>query len=156
MTSAILQYIFSKSVDHDGKLRGASSGPPMFAIIVAKIVIPANLSPQFCICANLPESLALQIWVGTFQPKTYYNPFLVYCRELAPRTVSLTRGRAQGDDSKHDSHYTLQHEFASYPLRKSHSHTGRSCICVLYSKEAIIICTMFNKYMFNMFICLII
>ena len=36
-----------------------------------------------------------------------YNPFLVYCRELAPRTVSLTRGRAQGDDSKHDSHYSL-------------------------------------------------
>ena len=35
-----------------------------------------------------------------------YNPFLVYCRELAPGTVSLTRGRAQGDDSKHDSHYT--------------------------------------------------
>ena len=34
-----------------------------------------------------------------------YNPFLVYCRELAPRTVSLTGDRAQGDDSKHDSHY---------------------------------------------------
>ena len=33
------------------------------------------------------------------------NPFLVYCRELAPGTVSLTRDRAQGDDSKHDSHY---------------------------------------------------
>ena len=36
---------------------------------------------------------------------TYYNPFLVYCRELAPGTVSLTGDRAQGDDSKHDSHY---------------------------------------------------
>ena len=35
----------------------------------------------------------------------YYNPFLVYCRELAPGTVSLTGDRAQGDDSKHDSHY---------------------------------------------------
>ena len=35
-----------------------------------------------------------------------YNPFLVYCRELAPVTVSLTGDRAQGDDSKHDSHYT--------------------------------------------------
>ena len=34
-----------------------------------------------------------------------YNPFLVYCRELAPGIVSLTRDRAQGDDSKHDSHY---------------------------------------------------
>ena len=35
-----------------------------------------------------------------------YNPFLVYCRELDPGTVSLTGDRAQGDDSKHDSHYT--------------------------------------------------
>ena len=38
--------------------------------------------------------------------KSTYNPFLVYCRELAPGTVSLTGDRAQGDDSKHDSHYT--------------------------------------------------
>ena len=39
-----------------------------------------------------------------------YNPFLVYCRELASGTVSLTCDRAQGDDSKHDSHYsTLLH-----------------------------------------------
>ena len=35
-----------------------------------------------------------------------YNSFLVYCRELASGTVSLTGGGAQGDDSKHDSHYT--------------------------------------------------
>ena len=35
-----------------------------------------------------------------------YNPFLVYCRELAPGTVSLTGYRAQSDDSKHDSHYS--------------------------------------------------
>ena len=34
-----------------------------------------------------------------------YNPFLVYCRELAPGTVSLTGDRVQGDDSKYDSHY---------------------------------------------------
>ena len=34
-----------------------------------------------------------------------YNPFRVYCRELAPGTVSLTGDRAQGDDGKHDSHY---------------------------------------------------
>ena len=33
-----------------------------------------------------------------------YNPFRVYCRELAPGTVSLTGDRAQGDDSKYDSH----------------------------------------------------
>ena len=31
--------------------------------------------------------------------------FLVYCRELAPGTVCLTGDRAQGNDSKHDSHY---------------------------------------------------
>ena len=36
-----------------------------------------------------------------------YNSFLVYCRELAPGTVSLTGDRAQGDVSKHDSHYIL-------------------------------------------------
>ena len=37
-----------------------------------------------------------------------YNPFLVYCRELAPGTVSLTGDRAKGDYSKHDSHYTTK------------------------------------------------
>ena len=36
-----------------------------------------------------------------------YYPFLVYCRELASGTVSLTCDRAHGDDSKHDSHYRL-------------------------------------------------
>ena len=41
-----------------------------------------------------------------FNLDSFYNPFLVYCRELAPGTVSLTGDRAQGDDSKHDSHYT--------------------------------------------------
>ena len=35
-----------------------------------------------------------------------YNPFLVYCRELASGTVSLIGDQAQGDDSKHESHYT--------------------------------------------------
>ena len=37
-----------------------------------------------------------------------YNPFRVYCRELALGTVSLTGDRAQGDDSKHESHYNDQ------------------------------------------------
>ena len=36
-----------------------------------------------------------------------YNPFLVYCRELAPGIVNLTGDRAQGDDNKHDSHYSM-------------------------------------------------
>ena len=35
---------------------------------------------------------------GTMQ---CYNAFNVYCRELAPGTVSLTGYRAQGDDGKH-------------------------------------------------------
>ena len=35
---------------------------------------------------------------------THYNSFLVYCRELAPGTVSLTGDRAQIDDSKHGLH----------------------------------------------------
>ena len=34
--------------------------------------------------------------------------FIVYCRELAPGTVSLTGDRAQGVDSKHDSHYRVR------------------------------------------------
>ena len=41
----------------------------------------------------------------------HYNPFLVYCRELAPGTVTLTGDWAQGDDSKHDSHYKLFLQF---------------------------------------------
>ena len=51
----------------------------------------------------------------------FYNPFLVYCRELAPGTVSLTRGRAQGDDSKHDSHYTvfLKNKNIIFKIRRS-------------------------------------
>ena len=49
-----------------------------------------------------------------------YNPSLAYCRELAPGTVSLTGDRAQGDDSKHDSHYN----FACFV-----------CVCVLMSAE---------------------
>ena len=38
----------------------------------------------------------------------HYNTVLVYCRELASGTVSLTGDRAQGDDNKHDSHYTVR------------------------------------------------
>ena len=41
----------------------------------------------------------------------HYNSFHVYCRELAPGTVSLTGDRAQGDDSKHYSHYSSKYDF---------------------------------------------
>ena len=56
--------------------------------------------------------LAKSIFVCLMPIKYLYcivknNPFLVYCRELAPGTVSLTGDRAQGDDSKHDLHYSL-------------------------------------------------
>ena len=44
--------------------------------------------------------------IAKYNTIVYYS-FLVYCRELVPGTVSLTGDRAQGDDSKHDSHYTL-------------------------------------------------
>ena len=37
-----------------------------------------------------------------------YNAFNVYCRELAPGTVSLTGDRAQGDDSKHWANYIFE------------------------------------------------
>ena len=41
--------------------------------------------------------------------KRWYNSFLVYCRELAPGTVSLTGDWAQGNDNKHDSHSNTLH-----------------------------------------------
>ena len=46
-----------------------------------------------------------------------YNSFLVYRRELAPGTVSLTGNRAQGDDSKHDSHYNMCYVLGQYSSR---------------------------------------
>ena len=42
-------------------------------------------------------------WLDILEKQNMIS-FLVYCRELAPGTVSLTGDRAQGDDSKHDSH----------------------------------------------------
>ena len=59
-----------------------------------------------------------------------YNPFLVYCRELAPRTVSLTRGRAQSDDSKHDSHYSWDGNCIFIPvlsMRDTQARTSLRC-----------------------------
>ena len=49
-----------------------------------------------------------------------YNAFNVYRRELAPRTVSLTGDRAQGDDSKHWAYYSfLSISSILLPTRKS-------------------------------------
>ena len=60
-----------------------------------------------------------------------YNLFLVYCRELAPSTVSLTGDRAQGDDSKHDSHY--------------------SCCCFLFCFCLIVLLLLFFVFCFFVF-----
>ena len=54
---------------------------------------------------------------GTSTVEHKYNPFNVYCRELAPGTVSLTGDRAQGDDSKHDSHYNTQQRSKTEPTK---------------------------------------
>ena len=48
--------------------------------------------------------------MASFQEFGKYNPFFIYCRELAPGTVSLTGDWAQGDDSKHDLHYIPDQE----------------------------------------------
>ena len=48
-----------------------------------------------------------QCQVSTPGPLALYNPFFVYCHELAPGTVSLTGDQAQGDDNKYDSHYSF-------------------------------------------------
>ena len=40
-------------------------------------------------------------FVYNIESFTGNNAFNVYCRELAPGTVSLTGDRAQGDDGKH-------------------------------------------------------
>ena len=50
---------------------------------------------------------AICVWPCFVVYIVQYNPFLVYCRELAPGTVSLTGDRAQGDYNKHDSHYIV-------------------------------------------------
>ena len=58
----------------------------------------------------LPATLSSELYkmiFNSFQNNTWlqnmpaYNAFNVYCRELAPGTVSLTGDRAQGDDSKY-------------------------------------------------------
>ena len=55
---------------------------------------------------DVHESITKQDRHNTNDPQNKYNSFLVHCRELAPDTIKLTGDRAQGGDSKHDSHYT--------------------------------------------------
>ena len=56
----------------------------------------------------IQQGLYLDDFIFLFTMILMYNPFLVYCRELAPGTVSFTGDRAQGDDSKHDLHYIFK------------------------------------------------
>ena len=61
------------------------SGPSMIALSLYLQSVKSLISLLFIFVNN----------VGV------YNAFNVYCRELAPGTVSLTGYRAQGDDGKH-------------------------------------------------------
>ena len=54
---------------------------------------------------NMKEELAIPASSDWRTDGWDYNSFLVYCRELTPGTVSVTGDRAQGNDSKYDSHY---------------------------------------------------
>ena len=70
---------------------------------------------QINVCSSSSDSIfwAIQDDIKQFQNYTWlmnmpaYNAFNVYCRELAPGTVSLTGDRAQGDDSKHCTYSTV-------------------------------------------------
>ena len=44
-----------------------------------------------------------------------YSAFNVYCRKLAPGTVSLTGDRAQGNDSKHCA-YSSNHLLCTFSI----------------------------------------
>ena len=63
---------------------------------------------------------------------TDYNAFNVYCRELAPGTVSLTGGRAQGDDNKHCAYSTAyvvnSHFLPTVPVYKKNRIAPLLCI----------------------------
>ena len=83
------------------------------AIPQENVILCNNLCP---VCTHIQVAIKKVIntfshGLAVFNNKRFntfeYNPVLVYCRELAPGTVSLTGDRAQGDYSKHDSHNSL-------------------------------------------------
>ena len=84
---------------------------------------------------------AVGYFVHKHDMKKLYNSFLVYCRELAPGTVSLTGDRAQGDDSKHDSHYTCKLERKELVVIRLVAHWGTPLITMMLSKIAPSTCT---------------
>ena len=69
-------------------------------IVLKKVYFEKKVSRRQQKHDNLPST-----YPACEELNLWYNPFLVYCRELAPGTVSLTGDRAQGDDSKYDSNY---------------------------------------------------
>ena len=56
---------------------------------------------------NNKQALSNEVILRAFCRLDNYNAFNVYCRELAPGTVSLTGYRAQGDDIKHCAYFTV-------------------------------------------------
>ena len=78
-------------------------------------IIIVYISLYYILKHKISKRNNIYVCDGKHRPKLY-NPFLVYCRELGPGTVSFTGDRAQGDDNKHDSHYTslfIGHNFTT-------------------------------------------
>ena len=63
-----------------------------------------------------------------------YNAFNVYCRELAPGTVSLAGDRAQGDDSKHCAYSSVQ---LSHMMNLKIKFAKNKCLDTICSTEMI-------------------
>ena len=72
------------------------------SLVLKTLPMPPPVLPQCVLIANANKLVYIN-----YVTQIRYNSFLVYYRKLAPGTVSLTDDRAQGDDSKHDSHYTV-------------------------------------------------
>ena len=69
------------------------------AAILIETILLVNYLRLRLVEVRLPEPCSslvkhLNIFHGNINNKSFerYNPFLVYCRELAPGTVSLTHG----------------------------------------------------------------
>ena len=94
-------------------LKGGCTGSSESTLVKMPHCLKSHVAAQICLCRkqidhflqndaywdkNIPCCKCKNIY---FPTDTKYNAFNVYCRELAPGTVSLTGDRAQGDDGKH-------------------------------------------------------
>ena len=93
--------------------KGVLSSATRLQEIKNPIIYKPGPHSQPCLCPhghlfflqNCRQSVIIQvIHIGIIM---HYNAFNVYCRELAPGTVSLTGDRTQGDDSKHCTYSTV-------------------------------------------------